>query len=736
MKVIDSDCASERVTRHNLQEKIKHPFPARGQTDIHLHGQLLGGNFISCGDKPGGIEPGNLVMVRDLNYFNAMKDILNELRGQTLHTLVNDKVRAKWQEIVEQLADKIQFEQKISPDKAMEQAKIQLLQQITEIELSINSVQSIEELELAFQQNAALFGLVQTKINERNDKLEKNNKEEDKVLTWCIKLDFKDSRSQLQHVGPGRRRAEQTNTSKKKGQKVKLKAEKQARKKGLPEDVVKAKGERAYRKAVRQHAFIHNLGRWFVGNKLEQCIDATLEKVATRHAQDAGMDVQTIHTIEGRWDNDQTTPKTLVAIVWEKKFKTFSDLVNDGYEFSGGPNLSDSNYLTKNGHSQSHKIDGLGQQLALALRHGDRDMIGKVGQNKGIIDNGNKKSFFGIDFGHAFKNKTLLDSLQDDFTFLQPSDNDRKNLVNYAMFYDTPASDRMQGIHIIAKQHGLPVPEEIKKSYPEVWQNKAIQPGGHTKAFNEEISSINEKINTIHAEIQQLKQDKHGANPLKKIKIQHDINKHKAKIKNYKKMMKKIDKTKNIALDNDFKIMRVFHDKLNQTKEEITLTDHLEKLISPNVSNTSANGQVTLNHLRVPREDRIPVRFEMDARTHRPQVTNGQYTLTIGEGFDHQKIDAFIEQHQIQGMALDMEKGQIKVDTQALPGILQQLTENNILAFKEGPDASLSQKDRLLNNTKRSMSFGQSATAVPKMPATESEPEPKPSGPRNRGITI
>ncbi|MGD9592629.1 MAG: hypothetical protein AB7V32_08925, partial [Candidatus Berkiella sp.] len=119
------------------------------------------------------------------------------------------------------------------------------------------------------------------------------------------------------------------------------------------------------------------------------------------------------------------------------------------------------------------RIDGLGESLATLIAQGDRDAIGKKGQNKAFLptENGRFK-FYGIDFGKAYRSKNpILASLKDDFSFKSPTAAvGDVYFSNYSILYDNPLRDKMKGIYLLAALRGKltdPQKEQIAKEFEE-----------------------------------------------------------------------------------------------------------------------------------------------------------------------------------------------------------------------------------------------------------------------------
>jgi hypothetical protein len=669
-----STVKDEKVARtDNLREKLR-PMPPRGRVAIHVPGVILN-DIISLGDKPGGIEPGLLFYIRDKNYYALLQAVLDDDLNAKITLTGHEHALDK---LYQQYLEKCEHE-KPKPLEILSK-EAYLNQGIAAGKAALSAIWDIEDLEKLFPSHPVLFAIIVDLIEEKN----KKKPVDEKITAWMIKLDFKDPAHLIRkflgikRVAPSRRRAEKTTTAKKKGEAAKNKA--------LKKGLTLAEAERAQKIAVKKHAKLYNAARWIAqGNRVSQSVEAVREVVATNHARMAGLDCQMIQCIDGQWQIEDGAPKVLIAAVWEKGFSTFDELKKGkgtlpGLEFRGGENLSEANYLAYEKSpgrwaSASHLIPHLGKNLALFLRHGDRDAIGKIGQNKGIsFDEAGNPRLFGIDFGKSFKLPKLLDSLQDDFSFLQPSQDDGKNLVNYALFYDTPYVDRMAGIHILAKQHGLglTLPEHVKQSFASIWDNEEIKADSHLLAFETEIAHYRDLMAQA---VDKLRED--GIPSKERLIL-------KKKVTSYQKIIKAIEKMREVSIRNDEKILAVFSSRLLLTDKEVSLLDNLEKLIATQASHLSKNGEVALNHLHVDRQDRIPVQFQLDPSTRdTPPEQRTRITLVVGgDGAKKsealRKMQELLVAGEVEGILVDAKNGTLSFPGSEFLSVCSLCSEENI----------------------------------------------------------
>jgi hypothetical protein len=547
----------------------------------------------------------------------------------------------------------------------------------------LNKTTKTAQLEAEFEKNPFLFSIFAAMHLK------------DQQTMWLIKLDSKDSYNKFnikKHTYSIRRDLK-TTTVKRAGEKV-YNAELQ--KLGRPATAEeKAAAQKKAEQKMLSLAKRRMRMKWLIGDRMGMNKDVTAEVLATKHAGATGMQVQNIQVFEGTWREQSGTPKLLTISVWEKKFKTFEEYSADKnynqdadagkmppLEFKGGNNLAN-DYLcyndgdTKNSKwvSASNKISGLGQNLAIFLRHGDFDAIGKLGQNKGLVYNEKSKKYemFGIDFGHAFSTANHLKYLSDDFsvgktTYLLQQVKQKilgTEPQRYEMMYDTPYSEKMAGIHILLKQRGEPpiISEKVKDSFSEIWNNDSIKLGGHNIIFENEIKIYQDKIRDT--------QDKKS-------------------ITRYKELIKEIQSTQEIANKTDKQILKVFGKRLNLTSDELDLLSGMEKLVSVS-SEKSPNGAVILNEIRVDRKDRIEVQFDLDpTNNNRPIILKGKVTLRITPQGDNpintQKaihdVQKYLATININDVDYNKERGTIQIPVSQISKLKSVLSDQNIRVAK------------------------------------------------------
>lgn len=261
-----------------------------------------------------------------------------------------------------------------------------------------------------------------------------------------------------------------------------------------------------------------------------------------------------------------------------------------------------------------HNISGMGENLLTLLRMGDRDGVGKKGQNKAIMPildaDGNptgQYSFFGIDFGKAFNGPNkLLPSLRDDFS-VDTMDEAGANscFPNYSMLYDNPLLEKMKGVYLFAAQKGQYSPEELDDI---IEQFQAM--GDDTFAQKLEDCKKPENRNRdgelIRAEHERL------TNELAKAKSTGD----KKNIRHFSTYLARVEEIIDIMKQNDERVLEVFDKRMHVMPKHIQVLDNLEKLSAKDRHIHKRGNNVRLNHIAVNPEARIPWQLEHNSRTN------------------------------------------------------------------------------------------------------------------------
>ncbi|MBS0288028.1 MAG: hypothetical protein JSR17_12070 [Proteobacteria bacterium] len=239
-----------------------------------------------------------------------------------------------------------------------------------------------------------------------------------------------------------------------------------------------------------------------------------------------------------------------------------------------------------------NRIDGLGEALIPFIALGDRDALGKKGQNKAIIPGENGRfTFYGIDFGKTYNgNNPLLASLKDDFSFQSPKA--RLGDVffsNYSALYDTPLREKMKGIYILAVLRGvLKDPEKAA-----IIQEYETADPHFAKKLRETKPDADKEL--IASEIEKLRQ-----------KISENLENE----GEYQSYIQRLEKIQEIANQSDAKILKVFEKRTKVPPSYIDAIETLEKLSAKKLHSLSPDGKVVRNHLYVKSKNRIAWQVE------------------------------------------------------------------------------------------------------------------------------
>lgn len=269
-----------------------------------------------------------------------------------------------------------------------------------------------------------------------------------------------------------------------------------------------------------------------------------------------------------------------------------------------------------------HNIAGMGENLLTLLRMGDRDGIGKKGQNKAIMPildaDGNptgQYSLFGIDFGKAFNGPNkLLPSLRDDFS-VDTMDEAGANscFPNYSMLYDNPLLDKMKGVYLFAAQKGQYRPEELDDI---IEQFQAMGDDTFAQKLEDckKVENRDRDGELIRAERERL------ATELAKAKSTGD----KKNINHFSKYLQRVEEIMVVMKQNDERVLEVFDKRMHVMPQHIQVLDNLEKLSAKERHIHKRGSNVRLNHIAVNPEARIPWQLEYSSRT-------STYTLYVDQ---------------------------------------------------------------------------------------------------------
>ncbi|MBS0289314.1 MAG: hypothetical protein JSS07_04665 [Proteobacteria bacterium] len=394
---------------------------------------------------------------------------------------------------------------------------------------------------------------------------------------------------------------------------------------------------------------IRRLGYLLTNKPTKVNSDAMIETIATKLARAKGCQTQNIEILNGTYEND--SPKFVTMVTWTPGCLDFSDklkgkkaqgvLVAHSLEGEVLKIDKEGNILIKKEIGIEHqyfkidknknqqiitkdqknefntikqaydeafyvsenKIDGLGESLITFISLGDRDGIGKKGQNKAYIPGkSGKMQFFGIDFGKAYQGPNpIIGSLKDDFSFENPKSSPPKSWFvderfhNYSMLYDNPLREKMKGIYLLAALRGklleplkTQIADEYKSTDPDFAQKLSNYPGSPGIDFDLEI--IEEQINHF--------QNKKQENP--------------KKAKEFENYITKLEEIKELAKNTDDKILEIFSNRMQLLPSQIDVLDSIEKLTARKAHRLTSDGKVILNHIRIDNADRISWQFDKD----------------------------------------------------------------------------------------------------------------------------
>ncbi|OCH97800.1 hypothetical protein A8135_00820 [Legionella jamestowniensis] len=341
------------------------------------------------------------------------------------------------------------------------------------------------------------------------------------------------------------------------------------------------------------------------------------------------------------WLKGPQGPHALLACGWKNGLRELTDFLYGGGEPDyNGILVENPKALVKRGKP----IPGLGRNLIFCLAIGDRDGIGKEGQNKGVADG----YFYGFDYGKPYEGDGVCGTLRDDFSFTNPGASVprlfrgtsplgvARHIMyrNYSIFYDTEMSERMIGVHLLKKMiTGENPSEEVMKSYPglkhELYRIQINTPTAESLLFRltQIRSQCKEGSPLQHLTDELLVKTSTGKlqtfdSYFTAIKIDLLEAALKTAMPNDELMtyLKLLDKWSVKAAVSNQQILNVFEQRLSLTADEINFLDKLEKVVSPTVV-MSADGKAFLNQMQITKpEERIPFQLTKEL--------NGSYTLT------------------------------------------------------------------------------------------------------------
>jgi hypothetical protein len=327
-------------------------------------------------------------------------------------------------------------------------------------------------------------------------------------------------------------------------------------------------------------------------------VNAIRETIATQVACELQMRVHTQKILHKTYADNY--PKLCTQSTWEKSIQP---LAEEGAQEIIGGDYSAGNYLAKyDAQTQIYRADDtildLGAHYITAILQGDRDFFGSKGDNKTKIplDSADKKTYnlFGIDFGQAYRKRNpLTPTLQDNFSFKQPSFNTYKN---FSIFEDTLLSEKMKGVYKLRKiATGQNPPEHVLAEYSQEFHTEIekIEVSKDLKVFEKYKHDYSEKMDGATSELEK---------------------------EAYRAIIQGIEESKRFHLEARNQILRVFDKRLKLSPSELDLVDNLEKLTSASAV-TSPDGKILLNHIRVLPDKRIAWQLK------RPNKSSKNYCL-------------------------------------------------------------------------------------------------------------
>ncbi|MBI2791220.1 MAG: hypothetical protein HYX61_04615 [Gammaproteobacteria bacterium] len=380
--------------------------------------------------------------------------------------------------------------------------------------------------------------------------------------------------------------------------------------------------------------------------------DAIVETIATNVAKTKGMQAQSIETIEGTYENG--SPKLATVVKWSPGCRDLSGRLQGSKDFDDVITVQSNNgeevrvdsqhnllvkrkdkvtkediyeHVSKEGTTRTpiskkefeagqavaeDRIAGLGESLIAMLSSGDRDGMGKKGQNKAItpldppVDN-KIFQFYGIDYGKAYvADNPVIKSLSDDFSFQNLKGADAK-LTNYSAMYDNPLREKMKGIYLLAALRG-----KLDDAAKEAIIQDYAQGNDSDKKFAEKLATYPGTPPDGVGKDGDLRLIK-----LEEAKFRQLAKNEEDKIKRdeFLAHADKLNGIFNIAKETDKIILDTFEKRMNLTPSKIDVLENMEKLTATKASVLSPDGKVQLNHIRVDRKDikdRIAWQFDKD----------------------------------------------------------------------------------------------------------------------------
>jgi len=630
----------------NIMSNKKHLSQLPQKSFAVAPGDIVGG-LIHIMDKPIGIEEGMVgISVDSQPYIEFINKRLNSFTSKKVNKFTNKPLKNRFEQLLQ--------------EKNMTHAQFDMLSSSQKISMLIHDQvhQTIDVNSEMQLQNVGLGGLLFKEYKKfigvkPNDKffkeIEKFNQTKNKV--YMVK---QDSPMVLGGSGPTIKNINKTKTAKKREEKF------SKSNLGLLSFVPKAV-------VLAQRAFYLAKGSSININK-----DVIKETMATKIANLRGMPSQEIDVIKGTYADNSI--KYCNIVTWTEGLKDLTGHLrgsasNDGsvcvalgknnQPLKMNRNQEIIEAVTRNNHTvyqkytqdmptpqlcseaeytdqdavflSDHNIEGLGESLLTMLNMGDRDGIGKSGQNKGIrplLDSQGqvvpgKFQFFGIDFGKAYDGENkLLNGLQDDFSFDNNAKDANKSFVNYSNLYDNPLIEKMKGAYLLATLRGK-LSLDAQQAIAQDYANRGDI--NFANKLTSYIASVNAQVKDAIADDNSSNKSNFDDISL----IQHEQQKYLAMAnqalnkkdkKHYLALASSLEDIANISQQSDNKILDTFKKRISLLPEQIEILDNMEKLTAHQAYTHTPDGTVQLNHIRVEQNDRTPWQLEKN-------VHNKNYTL-------------------------------------------------------------------------------------------------------------
>ena len=276
-------------------------------------------------------------------------------------------------------------------------------------------------------------------------------------------------------------------------------------------------------------------------------VGAVTEALANDLSRLAGVPTQDLQIVRGKYSDGH--PKLMIASKYSEGYKD----MKDGF--------------FKDGRVVGENVESLGKYKAFFLLLGDRDAVGKYGQNKGIVSgkDGSGK-FFAIDPGHSLEGNSQDLKVYDDLSFKDTAFTRHfdKRFANFSVFDDDTRFAKIKGF---ADLRAVWDSGEFKKLFDNY--RKRFDPA------EDNISSAEKNLR-------------------KKIIAQLDVKEAELNA-SYKKILK--------ACKAPLDLYDSLKDDPKAQENAINAVSHLEMLTSP-TKWTSKKGQVELKHLEIERDTR------------------------------------------------------------------------------------------------------------------------------------